>query len=48
MEFRDKINLIFECKKDGDENTFGEEFVINNKNNIELVINEIKNELLNK
>ena len=45
---RNKINLIYECLKDGNENIFGKKFVENNKNNIELVINGIKSELVEK
>ena len=42
---RNKINLIYESYYDRYENIFGEEFVENNKNNIELVINVIKSVL---
>ena len=46
--FRDKINLIFEMEDDEDEmsNIFGEKFVDNNKDNIELIINGEKSELV--
>ena len=36
------INLIYFTKKEGIYNIFGGEFVENNKNNIDLVINWIK------
>ena len=45
---RNKINLIYECEKDGIWRIFGEKFVENNKNNIKLVINGIKSELVEK
>ena len=45
---KNKINLIYECEKDGYEYIFGEEFVKNNKNNIELKINGIKSELIDR
>ena len=43
-----KINLIYECEEDGIWRIFGETFVENNKNNIELLINGIKSELVEK
>ena len=49
-EYNIKINLIYEKKNkpyysffDNRNNIFGEKFVENNKNNIELIINGIKN-----
>lgn len=44
-----EIRLIYLCKSKGVENIFGEEFVENNKNNIDIVINEKKSSpLINK
>ena len=45
---KDGINLIYETEKEGNYNIFGEKFVENNKNNIELNINGNKSELVNK
>ena len=42
------INLIYECKDEGYTNIFGEEFVKNNKNNIDLIINREKSNLISK
>ena len=42
------INIIYYIEKDGEENIFGENFVKNNKEKIELVINGIKNKLVKK
>ena len=38
-QYKNKIDLIYNAKLDGDYNIFGEEFVKNNKDNIELIIN---------
>ena len=51
--FSNKINLIYYKKKEKDyfkrdNNIFGDKFVENNKNNIELKINGIKSELVKK
>ena len=51
--FSNKINLIYYKKEDywdkeRENNIFGEKFVENNKNNIELIINGIKSELVSK
>ena len=43
-----KIQLIYECEKKEKCDIFGEIFVMNNRNNIELVINGIKSELIEK
>ena len=44
-----KINLIYECKKDYfDSDIFGSRFVDNNKDNIELIINGKRSELVNR
>ena len=47
-KYKDEINLIYYTEKDGIENIFGKKFVENNKNNIELIINGIKNNLVNE
>ena len=36
------INLIYECQNEGNQKIFGEIFVKNNKNNIDLIIDEKK------
>ena len=38
-EYRNEINLIYYTEREGIQNIFGEKFVENNKNNIELNIN---------
>ena len=56
IEYRNIINLIYEKKEyyyDEDDkkdcnNIFGSKFVKNNKNNIELIINDKKSELIDK
>ena len=45
-KYKDKINLIYETEVGGKYNIFGEEFVKNNKNNIELNINGDKSGLI--
>ena len=48
-KYRNKINLIYFSKKDGNCNIFGEKFVENNKNNIDLkrlIINGTKSNLI--
>ena len=47
-EYRNEINLIYYTEKEGIQNIFGEKFVENNKNNIELNINGVKNMLIDK
>ena len=47
-KYKDEINLIYYTEKDGIENIFGKKFVENNKNNIELIINGIKNKLVSE
>jgi len=42
------MNIIYRTDKEGDENIFGDEFVKNNKNNIELIINGNKSNLIEK
>ena len=43
-----EINLIYTCKFEGTKKIFGELFVENNKDNIELIINGEKTKLVNK
>ena len=43
-----EINIIYKADKEGKENIFGKQFVENNKNNIELIINENKYHLISK
>ena len=47
-KYRDEINLIYVAKKENEYNIFGERFVKNNKDNIELEINGKKNNLINR
>ena len=42
------MNIIYKNDEEGEENIFGNEFVKNNKNNIELIINGNKSCLVNK
>ena len=42
------INLIYYIEEDGINNIFGEKFVENNKNKIELIINGKENDLIEK
>ena len=46
FKYKKNINLIYESNKESIENIFGEKFVMNNKNNIELIINGIKSEYI--
>ena len=46
--YKNEINIIYKTEEKGDENIFGEYFVENNKNNIELIINGEKNDLINR
>ena len=48
VKYKDEINIVYEMEEDGDCNLFGEKFVENNKDNIDLVINGVKNNLTNK
>ena len=43
-----EMNIIYRTDKEGEENIFGDEFVKNNKNNIELIINGNKSNLIEK
>ncbi len=46
MKYKNEINLIYKTKGKGKQNIFGEKFVENNKDNIELIINGKKSELI--
>ena len=46
--YKNEIKIIYETNKRGNYNIFGEKFVENNKNNIELNINGNKSDLVNK
>ena len=48
IDYKNVINLIYEKNDDGIDNIFGEKFVENNKQEIELIINGKKKELINK
>ena len=45
---KNEINIIYKKDEEGIENIFGDKFVGNNKNNIDLIINGIKSNLINK
>ena len=45
-EYKNEINLIYKTKKKGKQRIFGKQFVENNKNNIELIINGNKIKLI--
>ena len=47
-KYKDEINIVYEMEEDGDCNLFGEKFVENNKDNIDLVIDGVKTNLTNK
>ena len=47
-EYKNEINIIYECVNENKEKIFGETFVKNNRNNIELEINGIKYNLISK
>jgi len=47
-EYKNEINLIYKVDKEGEENIFGDQFVYNNKNNIELLINGSKKGLIKR
>ena len=44
INYKNEINLIYNTEKEGDYQIFGDEFVKNNINNIELNINDDKSE----
>ena len=46
--YKNEINIIYKTEKEVDENIFGYKFVENNKNNIELIINENKTKLIHR
>ena len=43
---KNEINIIYETDEEGNKNIFGDKFVKNNKNNIELIINGNRNDLI--
>ena len=47
-EYKNEINIIYKVEKEIDENIFGDQFVYNNKNNIELKINGNKSGLIKR
>ena len=47
-EYKNEINIIYKTDEEGEENIFGFKFVKNNYNNIELIINGNKSELISK
>ena len=47
-EYKNKIKLIYYSYEEEEQNIFGGKFVENNKNNIDLMINGVKNELIEK
>ena len=47
-EYKNEINIIYKTDEEGEENIFGDKFVENNKNNIKLIINGDKNDLINR
>ena len=46
FKYKNEINLIYKTENKGKQNLFGKNFVKNNKNNIELIINGIKSPLI--
>ena len=46
--YKNEINIIYKTDEEGVKNIFGYKFVENNKNNIELIINGNKSELISK
>ena len=47
-KYKNEINLIYYAEEENEFNIFGDIFVKNNKNNIDLIINGIKNNLIEK
>ena len=47
-KYRNEIYLIYKTGEKGRQKIFGKQFVENNRNNIELIINGIKNELIDE
>ena len=45
IEYKNKIKLIYEAEKEDTSQIFGKNFVTNNYNNIELIINGKKSEI---
>jgi hypothetical protein len=48
IQYRNEINLIYKTKEKGKQKIFGKEFVENNKENIELIINNKKSNLIDE
>ena len=46
--YKNEINIIYKTDEESEENIFGDKFVKNNKENIKLIINGNKNELISK
>ena len=46
--YKNEINILYKTDKESEVNIFGKQFVQNNKNNIELVINGNKIDLINR
>ena len=44
--YKNEINLIYKTNEDREENIFGDDFVKNNKNNIDLIVHGNKNDLI--
>ena len=48
IKYKNEINIIYKTDKESEKDIFGKKFVENNKNNIELIINGNKSNLINK
>ena len=48
IKYKNEINIINKTDKESEKDIFGKKFVENNKNNIELIINGNKSNLINK
>ena len=48
VNFRNEINIIYKTEKNGIQIIFGKEFVKNNIENIELIINDKKSKLIDE
>ena len=48
IKYRNEINIIYKTKEKGKQKIFGEEFVKNNKEKIELIINNKKSNLIDE
>ena len=47
-KYKNEINLIYKTENKGKHNIFGKNFVKNNENNIELIINGVKSKLIDE